>query len=257
MTNKHRLTEVKIQKPVILESEMTDSPNKQKTFKLPLIECDVEGLNKRIYPRNEIERQLQEIEYKVKNKQLLGELDHPVGDERSGLVYIKEQSHVIEEINTDQNGTVTGKFRIIDSPNGRILNSVLESDVQIGQSLRQQGDLQPNGRGQFLVSDLSIITWDIVQNPSYEITFFNKESLKENVQYYLNNNKYLLESDNKNNESYLNELAKEIGIKFYENYVRTNVLKSNKKINENKIIKIITDNINSIVNEVKEVKPNS
>jgi hypothetical protein len=35
---------------------MTDSPNKQKTFKLPLIECDVEGLNKRIYPRNEIER---------------------------------------------------------------------------------------------------------------------------------------------------------------------------------------------------------
>jgi hypothetical protein len=52
-------------------------------------------------------------------------------------------------------------------------------------------------------------------------------------------------------------LAKEIGIKFYENYVRTNVLKSNKKINENKIIKIITDNINSIVNEVKEVKPNS
>jgi len=52
-------------------------------------------------------------------------------------------------------------------------------------------------------------------------------------------------------------LAKEIGIKFYKSYIRDNIISSHKKINESKIIQIITENINKIVNEVKEVKPNS
>jgi hypothetical protein len=58
-------------------------------------------------------------------------LDHPVGEERSGLVYVKESSHVITNI-FKENGIITGLFRILNSPNGRILNDVLSSGVSIG-----------------------------------------------------------------------------------------------------------------------------
>lgn len=187
--SKMLLREIGFQRPQLLESyDLKNS--KSKRFKLKLIECDVQGQNKRIYPLKNMELQIESVQERVKNRQLVGELDHPSGgDDRSSLVYFKEQSHLITKLNVDKNNKIVdGEFEIIESnPNGKILMNLLEQNISIGSSLRQSGELKQGG-GNYIVESLDIITWDIVSNPSYNITYFNKENIIENVQYIVNKN---------------------------------------------------------------------
>lgn len=182
------LKEINFSKPeIIREQENIKQGFEQKNlkFKLNLIECDTVGYNRRIYPKDEMERQVQKLEEKIKKRQLLGELDHPTGDdERTGYIYIKEQSHLIVDLNFNGN-ILEGVIEILDTPNGRLLRSLIEQDVSVGQSLRQVGTLYPEYDNTYVARDIEIITWDIVSNPSYDITLFTKEQIMENIQYML------------------------------------------------------------------------
>lgn len=182
------LTEVTTSRPTII-SEQNQSG--QLKISLELLECDKKGQNRRIYPLDDFKKSVDRIQNKVKNRQLIGELDHPVGEERQQLVYIKESSHLISDIKFNGN-LVVGVFEIFPNDNGRKVTELINCNVQLGTSLRQAGELYPSNDNTFIAKNVEIITWDIVSNPSYDITYFTRESIIESLRYVLSDKQHKL-----------------------------------------------------------------
>lgn len=155
-------------------------------FKVKLLDCDIPGKNNRQYSLSAIKSLLPELQQKQKNRELIGELDHPSGDDdRFASIYVKEQSHLISDLYLD--GTsLYGVIETLNTPNGRLVRDLLLQNVVLGLSLRGFGELvesksvDSNGYPIYEVQSLEILTWDIVSNPSYESTNFTISNLIEN-----------------------------------------------------------------------------
>jgi len=88
---------------------------------------------------------------------VLGELDHP--EELS--INLDRVSHIIEEMGM-QGKDGHGKLKIIPTPTGNIVKTLLESGAKLGVSSRGSGNVGNDGG----VSDFEIVTVDIVAQPS-------------------------------------------------------------------------------------------
>jgi hypothetical protein len=89
----------------------------------------------------------------------LGEVDHPEGLN----INLDRVSHMITEMWMDgPNGY--GKLKILPTPMGQLVKTMLESGVKLGVSSRGSGNVNEDGSGQ--VSDFEIITVDVVAQPS-------------------------------------------------------------------------------------------
>jgi hypothetical protein len=89
----------------------------------------------------------------------LGEVDHP--DDLK--INLDRVSHMITEMWMDgPNGY--GKFKILPTPMGQLVRTMLESGVKLGVSSRGSGNVSGDGTGK--VSDFEIITVDVVAQPS-------------------------------------------------------------------------------------------
>jgi hypothetical protein len=121
---------------------------------------DVENANKRVYPRSIWERELKEarVAEALATRSMFGELDHP----SDGKTKLQRVSHVITDLNLQEDGVMTGAAEILPTPNGQILRSLFESGVQVGISSRGSGSVQ-NGRVQ---EDFKLNTFDFVARPS-------------------------------------------------------------------------------------------
>jgi hypothetical protein len=73
----------------------------------------------------------------VKTKRALGELNHP----NSPTVNPERACHIITELNRDGNNFI-GKAKILDTPVGRIVKTLLDEGVSIGVSTRGLGSLK-------------------------------------------------------------------------------------------------------------------
>jgi len=90
---------------------------------------------------------------------VLGEVDHP--DDLK--INLDRVSHMITEMWMDgPNGY--GKMKILPTPMGQLVRTMLESGVKLGVSSRGSGNISEYGGGQ--VSDFEIITVDVVAQPS-------------------------------------------------------------------------------------------
>lgn len=99
--------------------------------------------NGRKYPKELWERVIASDTFKEAMDTLtcFGECDHP--SEESGRIdtSIKEIAIVLTELNINEaDGKVYGTFGILDTPNGRILKTLLEAGCKIGVSSRGLGD---------------------------------------------------------------------------------------------------------------------
>ncbi len=237
------LKEIMISKPQIIKEQDNQEQNKTIKFKLNLIECDKPGFNRRIYPKEEVQKQVNQLESKLKNRQLLGELDHPTGDdERTGYIYIKEQSHLITDLKFNGN-VLEGTIEVLNTPNGNLLMSVLKQDVQIGQSLRQVGELYLSTNNTYVQRNLDIITWDIVQNPSYDITYFTKEQLVENINYMLKH-RYKKLFEGQRSRDGINKLVELVSFKVIDDFGLT--IDDDKLLNT--IVSLVKEEVERIVN---------
>lgn len=122
------------------------------------IQGDVKNQNQRVYPVNEINQAVHQIRDRInKGETVLGELDHP--EELS--INLDRVSHIIESM--DMNGSDGhGSLKIIPTPTGQIVRTLLESGAKLGVSSRGSGNVGNDGA----VSDFEIITVDIVAQPS-------------------------------------------------------------------------------------------
>jgi len=125
-----------------------------------MIQGGVRNANQRVYPVNEIGRAVKTLNDQISNGySVLGEVDHPEGLN----INIDRVSHMITECWMDgDNGY--GKLKILPTPMGNLVKTMLEAGVKLGVSSRGSGNVAEDGSN--TVSDFEIITVDVVAQPS-------------------------------------------------------------------------------------------
>jgi len=123
------------------------------------IQGGVKNANERVYPVNEIEVAVNTLNEQISGGySVLGEVDHP--DDLK--INLDRVSHIIENMWMDgPNGC--GKLKILPTPMGKLVKTMLESGVKLGVSSRGSGNV---GESSGQVSEFEIITVDIVSQPS-------------------------------------------------------------------------------------------
>ena len=124
------------------------------------IQGGVRNANQRVYPVQEIGRAVKTLNNQCSGGySVLGEVDHPEGLN----INLDRVSHMITEMWMDgPNGY--GKLKVLPTPMGQLVKTMLESGVKLGVSSRGSGNVMEDGSGQ--VSDYEIITVDVVAQPS-------------------------------------------------------------------------------------------
>ena len=125
-----------------------------------MIQGGVRNANQRVYPVNEIGRTVKTLNDQITGGySVLGEVDHPEGLN----INIDRVSHMITECWMDgDNGY--GKLKILPTPMGNLVKTMLEAGVKLGVSSRGSGNVAEDGSN--TVSDFEIITVDVVAQPS-------------------------------------------------------------------------------------------
>ena len=126
--------------------------------------------NGRVYPQVILEREIRNYQKFIKENRALGELDHP----DSSVVELKNASHMIKEAHMEGN-IVYGTVEILNTPSGKILQSLVESGVTLGISSRGVGSTKSQGNMQIVQDDFQLICWDFVSEPSTPGAFMMKE----------------------------------------------------------------------------------
>jgi hypothetical protein len=143
----------------ILSEDAADGKGKNLYMKGIFIEGGVKNANQRVYPVHEIERAVGTINEQIKGGySVLGEVDHP--DDLK--INLDRVSHMIEQMWMD-GPCGHGKLKILPTPMGELVKSMLASGVKLGVSSRGSGNVN-EGSGH--VSEFEIVTVDIVAQPS-------------------------------------------------------------------------------------------
>jgi hypothetical protein len=143
---------------MVVESE-GDGDKKNLYMKGIFIQGGVKNANERIYPVSEIESAVQTLNEQIQEGfSVLGEVDHP--DDLK--INLDRVSHMITQMWMDgANGF--GKLKILPTPMGELVKTMLQSGVKLGVSSRGSGNVNDyDGK----VSDFEIVTVDIVAQPS-------------------------------------------------------------------------------------------
>ena len=129
--------------------------------------------NGRVYPRAVLEREIENYQKMVRENRALGELDHP----EDSVVNLKNVSHLMTQVWWDGDN-VMGKCKILNTPSGQILQSLVHSGVKLGISSRGMGSVHEDRMGNTIVEDdFNLICFDFVSDPSTIGAFM---SLQEN-----------------------------------------------------------------------------
>jgi hypothetical protein len=74
-----------------------------------------------------------------------------------------------------QGDVVYGAIEILDTPSGKIIQSLVESGVTLGISSRGVGSTQKRGNTQIVQDDFQLICFDMVSEPSTPGAYVMKE----------------------------------------------------------------------------------
>ena len=144
----------------ILSEEAQDGSGKG-TLKLKgiCIEGGVRNANERVYPVSEIATAVNTINEQIKTgHSVLGEVDHP--DDLK--INLDRVSHMIEKMWMEGPAGM-GTLKILPTPMGELVKTMLTNGVKFGVSSRGSGNVNDaNGH----VSDFEIVTVDVVAQPS-------------------------------------------------------------------------------------------
>ena len=139
----------------------------------------IKNRNGRMYPVETLEKEVNRYdETYIQKGRALGELGHPDGPQING----DRVSHLITEMRREDNDFY-GKAKILSTPMGEIVKSLLDEGVKIGVSTRGLGSVKAGRDGVMEVQkDFHLSTVDIVTDPSAPNAFVN--GIMENVEYY-------------------------------------------------------------------------
>src|SRR5574343_160541 len=132
---------------------------------------NVKNGNSRVYPREEIENAVKFVNGCIEEgRSICGELNHP----NNLSIDLERVSHVITEMWMEGDNAM-GKAKILNTPMGNILRTLMESGVKVGVSSRGSGEVMEG-----VVRDFQFVTVDAVATPSAPGAYPNlvRESLE-------------------------------------------------------------------------------
>jgi hypothetical protein len=146
------------QAKIVLERDESSDGKKSLHLNGICIQGDIRNANQRVYSSQEIGRAVKTLNEQISGGySVCGELDHP----QDLKINLDRVSHMITKMWMDgPNGY--GKLKIIPTPMGQLVSTMLESGVKLGVSSRGSGEVDSNGS----VQGFEIITVDIVAQPS-------------------------------------------------------------------------------------------
>jgi Prohead core protein serine protease len=144
------------------------------------MQAETKNRNGRVYPFDVLNKEVERYnkEYVNKNR-AFGELGHP----DSPTINLDRVSHMITKLYPDGNNII-GKAKIMDTPNGKIVKSLLDGGASLGVSTRGVGSLKPHNGYQLVQDDFHLATAaDIVADPSAPNAFV--QGIMENAEWIL------------------------------------------------------------------------
>ena len=121
----------------------------------------VENNNNRVYEEGEYLPHLEYLKDKIKQKRLVGELDHPEKFDIS----LNNVSHTIEDLTYNKEGRILEiKVRLLDTPAGQIAKRLVDAGVPLSISSRAAGNVGPDKKVQIK----KIFTYDLVADPGFQ-----------------------------------------------------------------------------------------
>jgi hypothetical protein len=139
-------------------------------LKGPLQKADTLNQNGRVYPNGILRRELENYQKFIRENRALGECDHP----DTSVVELKNVSHIVREAHMEGD-VVHGIIELLDTPSGKILQSLVESGVTLGISSRGVGSTKRQGDHDVVQEDFQLICFDMVSEPSTPGAFMMSE----------------------------------------------------------------------------------
>jgi hypothetical protein len=146
------------QAKIVLESEEDGKGGKSLHLNGICIQGDIRNANQRVYSSQEIGKAVKTLNEQIAGGySVLGEVDHP----QDLRINLDRVSHMITKMWMDgPNGY--GKLKLLPTPMGQLIETMLTSGVKLGVSSRGSGEVDSSGN----VQGFEIITVDVVAQPS-------------------------------------------------------------------------------------------
>ena len=149
------------QNQILEASKETTSEGKEYILKGIAAQFGKENNNNRIYEEGEYLPHLDYLKDKIKQKRLVGELDHPEKFDIS----LNNVSHVVEDLTYNKDGRILEiKVRLLDTPAGQIAKRLVDAGVPLSISSRAAGNVGPDKKVQIK----KIFTYDLVADPGFQ-----------------------------------------------------------------------------------------
>ena len=151
----------------------------------PFMMASEKNRNNRIYNLEEMAEEVgRYTEEMIDKNRAMGELNHPTIAE----VDLERACHIITEL-TQKDNIFYGKSKVLNTPCGQIVKSLVMDGVEVGVSSRALGQVAENSDGVSLVKDMKLVAIDCVADPSFPKAFVN--GILESKQWVLaNDGKY-------------------------------------------------------------------
>jgi hypothetical protein len=151
----------------ILEETNRNTPSTL-YIKGPYMMAEGVNKNKRLYPidelRGEVKRYNEEM---IIPGRAMGELNHPA----TADVDLERACHIVTEL-YEQDNVFFGKSKVLTTPCGQIVRSLINDGVKVGMSSRALGTLEES-RGHNVVRNMRLVAVDCVADPSFPKAFVN------------------------------------------------------------------------------------
>ena len=159
MNNKNVIVNVRSNAPMKIMESRTEGSDLYLVGEFTTF--DVMNRNKRIYKKENYKMVLEQIAGKCASGALMGELGHPDGRSLTDLTQV---SHVVTKLEIDDTSNcVRGELKLLDTPNGRIARTLVESGVPLFVSSRASGYITKGG----VVTLTNLVTYDLVDEPGF------------------------------------------------------------------------------------------
>ena len=167
-----------------IEEEVDRNSPSNLYIKGPYMMAEDVNRNNRLYPLEELVREAKRYnEEMVIPGRAMGELNHPT----TADVDLERACHMVTEL-TQDNNVFYGKSKVLSTPCGQIVRSLINDGVKVGMSTRALGTLE-EGSEHNVVKNMKLVAVDCVADPSYPKAFVN--GILESKQWVLvDNNKY-------------------------------------------------------------------
>jgi len=163
---------------------LVEETNGKKNYKIRgvFLQSDIKNRNGRVYENDILSKEVKRYSTEfIDKKRAFGELGHPDGP----TVNLERVSHMITKLSPEGKNFI-GEAKIMDTPYGKIVKSLIDDGAQLGVSSRGMGSLVTKNGANYVGKDFYLATAaDIVADPSAPDAFV--EGIMENKEWVWDN----------------------------------------------------------------------